>query len=140
MSKRTCAILAVVLAAGWMPSRVHAQQGQIPPPQGNDNQQDDHGHGSTCTTSLARRMKWRTRQSDEVPPPVVPETTIPTSEFRFNPSEFQPAATGASEFSTAIQDAGSWFRGGEEALLIGGGGTAAAAAAALGRGKKGPKA
>ena len=80
------------------------------------------------------------RQSDEVPPPVVPETTIPTSEFRFNPSEFQPAATGASEFSTAIQDAGSWFRGGEEALLIGGGGAAAAAAAALGRGKKGPKA
>jgi len=121
-----------------MPSRVHAQQGQIPPPQGNNNQKDDRRPSDYLRYLHGAAHGLAPQQSDEVPRPVVPETTIPTSEFRFNPSEFRPAATGASEFSTAIQDAGSWFRGGEEALLIGGGG-AAAAAAALGRGKKGSK-
>jgi hypothetical protein len=140
MSKRTCAILAVVLAAGWMPSRVHAQQGQIPPPHGNNNQQEDRRPLEYLHYLHGAAHGFAPRQSDEVPLPVAPEMTIPRSEFRFNPSEFRPAATAASEFSTAIRDVGSWFRSGEEGLLAGGGGLAAAAAAMFGRGKKGPKA
>jgi hypothetical protein len=139
MSKRTWAVLAVILAAGWMPSRVQAQQGQIPAPPGNNNQQDDRRPWQYLHYLHGAPQGFAPQQSDEIPRPVVPETTIPTSEFRFNPSEFRPAATGASELSTAVRGAGSWFRGGEEALLIGGG-AAAAAGAALGRGKKGSKA
>ncbi len=134
MLKRTCAILALVLAAGWMPSRVHAQQGQIPPPQGNNNQQDDRRPSDYLRYLHGAAHGFAPQQSDEVPRPVVPETTIPPSEFHFNPSEFHPPTTGISEFRTSLGDVGSWFRGGEEALLIGGGGAAAAAGAvALGR-------
>ena len=139
MSKRTWAMLAVAAAAGWISSPVHAQQAPIPAPQGNNNQQDDRRAWEYLHYLHVPAQGFAPQRSDEIPRPVVPETTIPSSEFPFNPSEFHPAATGASEFSTAMQDAGSWFRGGEEGLLAGGGGLAAAAGAIFGRGKKGSK-
>ena len=140
MLKRTCAILALVLAAGWMPSRVHAQPGQVPPPHGNNNEQDDRRPSDYLPYLHGAAHGFAPQQSDEVQRPVVPETTIPSSEFHFNPPDFQSPATGASEFGTPLQDVGSWFRDGEEGLLAGGGALAAAAAALFGRGKKGTKA
>jgi hypothetical protein len=140
MSKRMCAVLAVVAVSGWMPSLVHAQQPGVPAPQMNNKQQDDH-RASEYLPFVHVAAHGLTRWgSGEAPPRVVPEGPIPASKFRFNPAEFRTTPTGISELAPAVRGAGSWVRGGGKGLLAGlGGGLAAFFGALFGRGKKGPR-
>ncbi len=142
MSKRTWAVLAAVAVAGWMPSRVHAQQAGVPAPQGTNKQQDDRKEWGRLHYLHGAAHGLAPQASEEVPPPVVPEVKIPSSEFRFNPSGFRTTTTGVSELAPAMREAGPLFRGGE-GILAGVGGALAsffgAIGALFGRGKKGPK-
>jgi hypothetical protein len=141
MSKRTWAVLAAVAVAGCMTSRVQAQQRPVPAPPGNNEQQDDRRNSDYLHYLHGAAHGLGPHASEEVPPPVVPETKAPSPEFRFNPSEFR-TTTGVSEFTPVVREAGPLFRGGEGALAAAGGGLAAffgAIGSLFGRGKKGPK-
>ena len=142
MSKRTWAVLAAVAMAGWAPSRVHAQQAQIPAPQGNNEQQDDRRKWEYLHHLHGAAHGLPPQASEEVPPPVVPEVKVPSSEFHFNPSGFRTTTTGVSELAPVMREAGPLVRGGEGVLAGAGGGLAAffgAIGSLFGRGKKGPK-